>query len=747
MAEVVVTQFQLDIGQFEAQLNKATKGMEGFDKSTDGAEDGTKDLGNELGSASKKLTLLDRASKQAGKGLDEFGKKGAGVAGAFKDVGKELNAAFPAFGRVAGAVQKLGVAFKAALGPVGIIIAVVTAAIAGLIKAFAGTQEGADRLRKVTAVLEIAFDRFIGVAQRLGKAIVDAFTNPREAIIAIGRAIQENVQNRIQAVGEGFRALADVVTNTAAGIALSIKGIFSDDAKAEAEAYFAAAADASTRFGQAVLKGVTGVEDPLGKLRDGFNALTDEINEATKAGLRLAELEKSLSLARIAQAREQGRLNRLFQEQVQIAQDVNRTAEERTAAAREAIAAQDRIATLQKNIITQELAILRLKAAQNDTDREALLLITQKEAELEQVEADRLAASRRVQNQINAIEKQIADQRIAEAKRAEEEARKLQEAREQGQESLDAFLAEKRKERELAEATELERRIFRAQDAAAKEIEEARKLADALRAISEETDLPGIKQQEADIIRLIEQQLAEDLKAIREGADADELERLAEVQAQRLDLLRDVSSQASDIVTDLAEGSIETADDVSKALLKIALSAAENQALIALGVTKVLSLSQPDSIATFGAAGVARALVIGALIKAAFSVLKSQLAGSFYDGGIVGKDGGTKYKNGRDGYLVRAHEGEHIMPTAATRKYLPYLEAMRNGTFEKMLSTTAQLSAFSPSTSTAVPSFSDRRLVGALGTVGSLAEQRKQTALLAMVAQGLNRGRNARYTA
>jgi len=46
-----------------------------------------------------------------------------------------------------------------------------------------------------------------------------------------------------------------------------------------------------------------------------------------------------------------------------------------------------------------------------------------------------------------------------------------------------------------------------------------------------------------------------------------------------------------------------------------------------------------------------------------------------------------------------------------------------------------------------VPAFNDRRLVGALGTVGSLTEQRKQTALLAMVAQGLNRGRNARYTA
>jgi hypothetical protein len=211
--------------------------------------------------------------------------------------------------------------------------------------------------------------------------------------------------------------------------------------------------------------------------------------------------------------------------------------------------------------------------------------------------------------------------------------------------------------------------------------------------------------------------------------------------------LQSAADQASDVVADVADGSIETAEEASKALLKIALDTAEKQALIAVANATTGSLATPQSIASGGTLGLAQAAVLSALIKGAFALLKSQLAGSFYDGGIVGKDGGTKYKNGRDGYLVRAHEGEHIMPTAATRKYLPYLEAMRNGTFEKMLNTTAQLSAFSPSTSTAVPSFSDRRLVGALGTVGSLAEQRKQTALLAMVAQGLNRGRNARYTA
>ena len=748
MAEVVVTQFQLDIGQFEQQLEKATKGMSSFDKSADSAEDNTKDLGNELGSASGKINLLDKSTRKASKGLDQFGKKGAGVSGAFKDVGKELNAAFPAFGRVAGAVQKLGIAFKAALGPVGLIIGAVVAALGLLVKAFFGTQEGADKLRKVTAFLEIAFDRLIGAAQRAGKAIVDAFGSDQEnALDDIGSSIQRNLLNRIQAVGQAFVLTKDIVVNTAKGIAAALEGIFNAEARAEAEEYFAAAGRASVEYANTVLKVVTGLDDPFQSLQNAIEGVTNEFNEASKAAEILRTAEIALRKAKIAQAQEQGRLNRLFQEQVQLSQDVNRSADERREAAQSAIAAQERIAELQKNVIKQELAILKIKAEQNDTDDAALLIIAQKEAELEQVEADRVAGTRRVQNQLNAIEKQITDQAIAEAKRAEDEREKLRIAREEGQASLDAFLAEKRKERELAEATEIERRIFSAQDAAAKEIEEARKLSDALRAISDETDLPAIKEQEAEVIRLIEQQLAADLVAIREGADEEELARLAEVQQQRVELLQAAADQAGDVVAGVADGSIKTAEEASKAILGIALDAAEKQALIAVSNATVGSLATPQSIATGGTLGLAQAAVLAALIRGAFALLKSQLAGSFYDGGIVGKDGGTKVHSGRDGYLARVHKGEHIMPTATTNKYLPYLEAMRNGTFEDMLSTTAALNAYAAPTVTATPSFNDRRIVGALGGVGSLSEQRKQTQLLGMLAERMARNPSKRYWA
>jgi hypothetical protein len=747
MSEIVVTQYQLDISQFEEAIGKATKGMESLDKTTDKTEESTADLSGELGSASDKMVMLEKTSKVAGKGLDEVGEKSGGASEAFKTFKNELNSAFPIFGKIGNAAKALGVVFKSALGPIGIAIAVVVGAIGGLLAAFGRTQEGADQLRKVTALLEIGFDRLVGFLQVLGKALFDAFSNPKQAIIDIGNAIQQNITNRIQAVGEGFRALADVVTNTAAGIALSIKGIFDDDAKKEAEDYFAAAGEASIRFGKAVLKGVTGLDDVIGTVRDGFNAIGAEIDATTKAADRLRGAEIALRKARIAQAAEQGKLNRLFQEQVQISQDVNKTAEERTAAAQQAIAAQDRLATLSKAVAQQELNILEIKAAQNDTDDEALLLITQKRAELEQIDADRLSGSRRVQNVINGIEKQIADQAIAEQKRIAEEQSKLQEARQQGQAALDAFLAEKRKERELADATELERRVFLAQDAAAKEVAQARKLADDLRAISDEEGLPAIKAQEAETIKLIEEQLAADLAVIREGVDAEEFARLEEQLQKRSKLVEGITNDITDVIGRAAAEQENIATAASKGLLDIALKSLEAQAPIWSAQIVGGSLATPQSIASGGAAGIIQFTALLAILRGVIALARSAVAGAFYDGGIVGKDGGTKYKNGKDGYLVRAHEGEHIMPTNTTRKYLPYLEAMRNGTFERMISTTAALNSFEPSATTTTTSFNDKRLVGALGGVGSVSEQRKQTELLAAIARGMSAGRSKRYHA
>ena len=766
MAEVVVTQFQLDISQYEANLAKATKGMEGFDKSTDAAEDGTKELGTELGSASDKLKTLDATTKQTGKSLKDFEKESTGVGAAMKGVGNELNKLFPAVGRVASSVKVLGLAIKTALGPIGLIVAGVVAAFAGLVKIFAGTQEGADKLNRILEPLKAGLAATFGLLQTISRVAVDT-----------------------------LRVLANVATFNFSGA----KEAF-DDLKGSA-----------SEAGSAIV---------------GFGST---LAEAAAKGARIQAIKEELADLAITIAQNEGRINREFQEQVQLAQNVNATNEEREAAAREAIRLQEEMTALRLRELDLQIEQLTIQQSLNDTSKEEKLQLAQLVAARDQALADQLSSTRRVQNTLNTIQKQAAEKAIAEAKRRrDEEVKRLEEiaTAEQSladikeglstralERSLDqygrsALAAEQGTEREIKAAKALFDRL--AQLSAGNKAETARieqELAAVILALRQDLDakLDDLQQKRIDedekkkdielgkirealtaedVLRrdaidkefdlLVssaerritdEEELTETLVALQierqrrlgeviseaQQAEIDaqqaETERLQAIQEERLAILESAGDQVGDVVEGVANNSIKTAQEASKAILSIALDTAEKQALVAVANATTGSISSQQSIATGGVAGIAQAAILSALIRGAFALLKSQLAGSFYEGGIVGKDGGTKVHSGRDGYLIRAHQGEHIMPTDKTNKYLPYLEAMRHGNFEDMIRTTAQLNSFSPPSLTQVPSFNDRRLVGAMGGVGSIEEQRKQTELLAALNRQLSQRPSKRYYA
>ena len=73
MAEQVVTQFVLDLSQYDAQIASATDSMADYDKEATEAAKANKDLSGSVGSASTKVTQLGSASKAAGKGIKEAG--------------------------------------------------------------------------------------------------------------------------------------------------------------------------------------------------------------------------------------------------------------------------------------------------------------------------------------------------------------------------------------------------------------------------------------------------------------------------------------------------------------------------------------------------------------------------------------------------------------------------------------------------------------------------------------------------
>jgi hypothetical protein len=123
-------------------------------------------------------------------------------------------------------------------------IGAIVVAVGALTAAFASTQRGVDAFTKVLRPLKALFDTFIGFIQDTAIATFDklqfALSNPKEAIIALGEAIKENLINRFKALAvfgdglaqifsgdlaEGFKTLGNAVIQFNTGVTNGIDKI------------------------------------------------------------------------------------------------------------------------------------------------------------------------------------------------------------------------------------------------------------------------------------------------------------------------------------------------------------------------------------------------------------------------------------------------------------------------------------------------------------------------------------------
>lgn len=120
----------------------------------------------------------------------------------------------------------------------------------------------------------------------------------------------------------------------------------------------------------------------------------------------------------------------------------------------------------------------------------------------------------------------------------------------------------------------------------------------------------------------------------------------------------------------MADGTL-TAKEASKQLILIALDELGNYAQIAITKATIGSLTQADSIATFGASGAIRAAILTGLIKAAVGAAKGIISKNMWDGGYAGSGG--KYEPA--GIF---HKGEYIVnaETVANPAFSPMIQAM-----------------------------------------------------------------------
>lgn len=114
-----------------------------------------------------------------------------------------------------------------------------------------------------------------------------------------------------------------------------------------------------------------------------------------------------------------------------------------------------------------------------------------------------------------------------------------------------------------------------------------------------------------------------------------------QLEREHLKIAEDLIGGAADLFSDAFAGNLETAEDAQKAFLKLMLDTVEKIVLAQIASASAQSFAQPDSVLTFGASGAARAAVLAALIKAAFSIAKSAILSS-EEGNILGQTQGQQ---------------------------------------------------------------------------------------------------------
>lgn len=275
-------------------------------------------------------------------------------------------------------------------------IGALVVALGSLIAYFTSTQEGIDKVNKVLTPLKVLFQTLWGVVQNVGKALVEAFTHPKQLLLDLGRFMQEQIINRATAILDAFKGLGNILT-----------GNFKEGFK---------------QVGDAALQAATGVKDVVGKVKEAGKAVSDTIGEAIKRGQRIEEINQKLSASEADFIEQTAKLKQEFKEQNMIAEDTTKTFAEREEAARKSIEIQKKINKLatDRNDLEQEL--LNLKFASNDTSDADRAELAKKKAELAEQRTAMVEAVTTQNNKVNTIHKAAADEQAKQRKEASDKA-------------------------------------------------------------------------------------------------------------------------------------------------------------------------------------------------------------------------------------------------------------------------------------------------------------------------------------
>ena len=513
-------------------------------------------------------------------------------------------------------------AFRAALISTG--IGAIVVAIGSLAAAFFSTQRGADALNKVLKPLQSVLARIWGLVQDLSHDIVDAFDNPKQAVKDLGQAILDNIVNRFTAIPLVFEGVVDTVVGGLGYLGAKIKEFIADTPLGDA---FDIDKEQVRKEGEAALDqfnkglkdtGSAAIQVSLGIDKEQQKAikdtLADAFNEGIEQGERLFQIQKQLDEVALRRAKTESALRLEFQEQYRIAQDVNKSAEERRKAGEAAIKANEKISALEREQLELEIERARIKNSQNDTDRQAEIEYQTLVSKRQEIDAQLIASNRRVQSAINTANKMQAD--------AEE---KMRQDRLKAEQEIADEIAKKRQEiteKDLSEFDKQRAEMARYYN----DLEErAKENADQLIEIRK---LRALEEQEIDAMELQrkverEQQLIDAITEMRSTdvekqiqAEQERFEKLFELASEDAEKRAELEQLLADRITEINAKADEAILADKRASAQAQIAALQSIANSAVGFMRTMAEDSRElalfEIAVNTAAGIASAVAAGA---------------------------------------------------------------------------------------------------------------------------------------
>jgi len=523
-------------------------------------------------------TAQIKAMQDAIKGAGSETGKSRGAFAAFGDSLKNIPG--PIGGIISGIMGMTKAALAFIATPIGAVIAAIGLALGALMKYFQGSEEGQNRLNKVTNVAKAIWEALMNIVEKVGEIIFDAVSKPKETIEKLGNLIKENLINRFQAFGVIGKAIVKI-----------FKGDFKQGFKELAEGGIQAAT------------GVTNAFEKIGNAAKAVKAAFKEAVEDTKKNIAMANQLSDVQAS--IDKRERQLIVEREKIRVSVAENILKSKKDdlyndaqKLVFLKQASKDIDALATKEEN-----LAALRLKASQlqlkiNGDDKEALDAVAQAEANLISKKAEGLEARRKIEGQISDLNlKALEGTRKKVAKEVEIDSKAQEDIIRRRGEAIWELSEVLRQSLELEAKTLEEKKQLQIQAADA---ELARKLEDKT-LLDEEIQLA----QEEHNLRLaeIDASYAEQAKALKEQA----LQEAFEGMQMIIDATQGMADTQVTILTDvfsrLATLNEDTLKNGKDAFLALGSAASGLTSLITANHDKELKSLQREKAKELEAAG------------------------------------------------------------------------------------------------------------------------------------------------